>query len=33
MAGFKDDTNISSDNILRSVVESLSVDEQQLYED
>jgi hypothetical protein len=33
MAGSKDHTDISSDNILRATIESLSADEQQLYED
>jgi hypothetical protein len=33
MVGSKDHTDISSDNIHRSVVESLSADEQQQYED
>jgi hypothetical protein len=33
MAGSKDHTDISPDNILRSAVESLSLDEQQQYED
>jgi hypothetical protein len=33
MAGYKDHTDISQDNILKSAVESLTVDEQQQYED
>jgi hypothetical protein len=33
MVGSKDHTNISSDNILNPNVESLTVDEQQQYED
>jgi hypothetical protein len=33
MAGSKDHTDISPDSILRTVVESLSVDKQQQYED
>jgi hypothetical protein len=33
MVGSKDHTDISSDNILRPAVESLPIDEQQLYED
>jgi hypothetical protein len=33
MAGSKDHTDISRDNILKPAVESLTVDEQQQYED
>jgi hypothetical protein len=33
MAGSKDHTDISPDNILKSVVESLTINEQQQYED
>jgi hypothetical protein len=33
MVGSKDHTDISLDNILKPVVESLTVDEQQQYED
>jgi hypothetical protein len=33
MTNFKDHKNISSDNILRPAIESLSDDEQQQYED
>jgi hypothetical protein len=33
MAGSKDHTDISSDNILKTAVENLTVDEQQQYED
>jgi hypothetical protein len=33
MDGYKDHTDISPDNILKSAVESLTVDEQQQYED
>jgi hypothetical protein len=33
MPSFKDDTDISLDNILKLVVESLTTDEQQQYED
>jgi hypothetical protein len=33
MASSKDHTDISSDNILKPVVESLTTDEQQQYED
>jgi hypothetical protein len=33
MAGSKDHTNISLDNILKMVVENLAADEQQQYED
>jgi hypothetical protein len=33
MTGFKDHTNISQDNILRPIVESLSTNEQQRYQD
>jgi hypothetical protein len=33
MAGSKDHTNISPDNILKPAIESLTADEQQQYED
>jgi hypothetical protein len=33
MAGYKDHTDISPDNILKPAVESLTTDEQQQYED
>jgi hypothetical protein len=33
MAGFKDHIDVSQDNILRPTVESLSIDEQQRYQD
>jgi hypothetical protein len=33
MAGSKDHTDIFSDNIMKPVVESLTVDEQQQYKD
>jgi hypothetical protein len=33
MAGFKDHTDISPDNIMKPAVENLTTDEQQQYED